>query len=87
MTQTILVTAPERHRRWSGDAELSILVGAFAPEASPIEVARRQGVSSGLLYTWRKKAIASTCHPIQQLVALLPWHWKLAEQRPQAEAA
>lgn len=63
MTQTILITGPERHRRWSDEAKLAILLEAFAPEASPIEVARRHGISSGLLYTWRKKAMASASQP------------------------
>lgn len=58
MTQRILIAGPERRRHWSDEAKLSILVEAFAPGASPIEVARRHGISSGLLYTWRKKAMA-----------------------------
>jgi transposase len=63
MTQTILVTGPERHRRWLDEAKLAILLEAFAPGGSPIEVARRHGISSGLLYTWRKKATASASRP------------------------
>ena len=58
MTQKILITGPERRRHWTGEEKLSILVEAFAPNVSPIAVARRHGISTGLLYTWRKKAIA-----------------------------
>lgn len=57
MTQRIMITGPERRRHWTGEEKLAILVEAFAPNVSPIEVARRHGVSTGLLYTWRKKAM------------------------------
>ena len=58
MTSTIVISGPERHRRWPDEEKMAILVEAFAPGASPIEVARRHGISSGLLYTWRKKMTA-----------------------------
>lgn len=63
MAQSILITGPERRRRWSGQERLAILSEAFAPGASPIEVARRHEISSGLLYTWRKKALAYQAPP------------------------
>jgi len=56
MTQRITITGPERRRHWSTEEKLAILVEAFAPNVSPIEVARRHGISTGLLYTRRKKA-------------------------------
>jgi len=56
MTQRIVITGPERRRHWTAEEKLAILVEAFAPNVSPIEVARRHGISTGLLYTWRKKA-------------------------------
>jgi transposase len=56
MTQRVMITAPERRRHWTAEEKLAILVEAFAPNVSPIEVARRHGISTGLLYTWRKKA-------------------------------
>ena len=59
MTSTIVISGPERHRRWPDEEKMAILVEAFAPGASPIEVARRHGISSGLLYTWRKKVTAA----------------------------
>jgi transposase len=58
MTQRILITGPERRRHWSDEEKLSILVEAFAPNVSQIEIARRHGISTGLLYTWRRKAMA-----------------------------
>jgi transposase len=63
MTQ-IVITGPERRRHWMDDEKLAILVEAFTPNASPIAVARRHGISSGLLYTWRKKAMARASQPV-----------------------
>ncbi|MGY2736987.1 IS66-like element accessory protein TnpA [Sphingomonas sp. UYP23] len=46
---------PERRRRWSDEERLQILVEAFAPGAFVAQVARRHDVSTGLIYTWRRK--------------------------------
>lgn len=56
MTQRIMISSPERRRHWTAEEKLAILMEAFAPNVSPIEVARRHGISTGLLYTWHKKA-------------------------------
>ena len=48
-------SGPERRRRWSDEGRGRILAEAFAPGACAAEVARRHDVSTGLLYTWRKK--------------------------------
>ena len=63
MTQRIMITGPERRRHWTAEEKLAILVEAFAPNVSPIEVARRHGISTGLLYTWRKKATGLGSRP------------------------
>ncbi len=55
MGQITVYSGPERRRRWSDEQRLRILTEAFAPGASPTEVARRHDVSTGQLYTWRKK--------------------------------
>lgn len=46
---------PERRRRWSDEQRLQILTEAFAPGAFIAQVARRHDVSTGLIYTWRRK--------------------------------
>jgi transposase len=56
LTQRITITGLERRRHSTDEKKLAILVEAFAPNVSPIEVARRHGISTGQLYTWRKKA-------------------------------
>jgi transposase len=55
MVHSILLTGSERRRRWSDDERRKILAEAFAPGAVTSAVARRYEVSSGLVYTWRKK--------------------------------
>jgi transposase len=55
MGQITVFSGPERRRRWSDEARLQILREAFAPGASPTDVARRHEISTGQLYTWRSK--------------------------------
>jgi transposase len=51
MTSEIL-TGPERRRRWSAVEKAGIVAEAKAPGATVSDVARRHGISRGLLYTW-----------------------------------
>src|SRR5262249_28769269 len=48
----------ERRRRWGRENKLSIVRESLAPNAVVTEVARRHEISAGLLYTWRKQALA-----------------------------
>jgi transposase len=54
-----LITRAEPRRRWSVEQKQSIAAESLSPGASPIAVARRYGISSGLLYTWRKALVAA----------------------------
>lgn len=56
MAHSILLTGADRRRFWSDEDRRKILTEAFAPGAVTAAVARRYEVSSGLLYTWRRKA-------------------------------
>src|SRR3954449_7032331 len=49
-----LITRGERRRRWSVEQKRDIAAESLEPGISPITVARRYGISSGLLYTWRR---------------------------------
>ena len=49
-----LITRGERRRRWSAEQKREIAAESLEPGLSPITVARRYGISSGLLYTWRR---------------------------------
>jgi transposase len=47
----------ERRRRWTDAERLEILSEAFAPGAITAQVARRHDVSTGQIYTWRRKLL------------------------------
>lgn len=49
----------ERRRRWTPAEKLRILQEAFAPGAIAKRVADRHEISTGLLFTWRRQAMAS----------------------------
>jgi transposase len=52
--RTEVLAGPERRRRWSA-AEKARIVGEMdAAGAQVAEIARRHGVSRGLLYMWRR---------------------------------
>jgi transposase len=51
-----ILTQPERRRRWTSEQKLALVAEMLRPGASPTQVARRYGISTGLLYTWRRLA-------------------------------
>lgn len=57
MDQVTVFEGPERRRRWSDEERLQIVAEAFAPDARVADVCRRHDVSSGLIYTWRRKLL------------------------------
>ncbi|MBB6305786.1 MULTISPECIES: IS66-like element accessory protein TnpA [Rhizobium] len=63
MGHAILLTGPERRRRWSLEDRSQILAEAFAPGAVVSEVARRFEVSTGLIYTWRRQVLVQQAEP------------------------
>ena len=56
MSSRIAVVGGRRH--WSVDQKLSILREAFGPDGSVSATCQRHAVGSGLLYTWRRQALA-----------------------------
>src|SRR5919202_286214 len=50
-----VVTRGERRRIWSDEQKRLILVEAMQPGAMVAEVARRWGIGTGLIYTWRRQ--------------------------------
>ncbi len=48
----------ERHRRWREDEKVRIVQETLVPGAVIADVARRNGIGTGLLYTWRKAMLA-----------------------------
>jgi transposase len=51
-----LLSGPERRRRWSSEEKAGIVAEVMLPGATVTEIARRHGISRGLLYTWRREA-------------------------------
>ena len=51
-----VLLGPERRRRWSVDQKLAIVAEFERSGSSGAVVARRYGISTGLLYTWRRQA-------------------------------
>ena len=50
----VITRGERRRRRWSVEQKREIAAESLEPGISPITVARRYGISSGLLYTWRR---------------------------------
>src|ERR1700692_2805487 len=46
----------ERRRRWSRDDKMRIIEETLAPGAVVTEIARRHGISTSLVVTWRRRA-------------------------------
>jgi transposase len=61
--QVTVFSGPERRRRWSDEERSQILTEAFSSGARVAEVARRHDISTGLIYTWRRKFYAAHAEP------------------------
>ena len=46
----------ERRRRWSRDDKMRIIEETLAPGAVVTEIARRHGIATSLVFTWRRRA-------------------------------
>jgi transposase len=64
-----VITRGERRRRWSVEQKREIAAESLAAGISPITVARRYGISSGLLYTWRRHLLGGSFGTTAQPVA------------------
>jgi transposase len=52
-----VITGVERRRRWSWDQKWAIVEESLAPYASAAAIARRHGIGTGQLYTWRRQLL------------------------------
>jgi transposase len=64
-----LITRGERRRRWSVEQKREIAAESLEPNISPITVARRYGISSGLLYTLRRHLLEGSLGVTRQPAA------------------
>ena len=54
-----VVARGEGRRSWSSDQKRRIVVEAMQPGVIAADVARRWGIGTGLLYTWRRELLAT----------------------------
>ncbi len=52
-----VITRGEPRRRWTAEQKRQIAAESLQPGVSPVMVARKYGISSGLLYTWRQQLL------------------------------
>jgi transposase len=55
-----IITRGERRRQWTAEQKREIAAESLEPGASPMMVARKHGISSGQLYTWRQQLLRET---------------------------
>jgi transposase len=67
-----VISGVARRRRWSAGEKAQITRESFAPGASVSDVARRYGMSLGLLHHWRRAVRRSTGEVAQTFVPVLP---------------
>src|SRR5258707_6668316 len=59
----------ERRRRWSRDDKMRIIEETLAPGAVVTEIARRHGIATSLVFTWRRRArLATVASAARQVV-------------------
>ncbi len=49
------ITRGDRRRMWAVEQKRGIALESMDPSTTPTDVARRYGITSGLLYTWRRQ--------------------------------
>jgi transposase len=74
-----VVTGVRRRRNWSDEEKLRFVAQTYEPGMTVSEVARRNDLSPGLLFTWRRMAEGRSPRAAES-VALLPVH--IAEPPP-----
>lgn len=72
MGHVTVFSGPERRRRWSDEERLQILAVAFAPGARVADACRRHDVSTGLVYTWRRKLVDASADKEAEVPEMLP---------------
>ena len=88
-----VITRGERRRIWTPEQKRDIVMESLEPGGSPIAVARRHGIGSGLLDTWRRQMVEGQLKapmpvsPSFVPVAALPNGEVAAEDPPMPQAA
>ena len=53
-----VLSHPERRRSWTVEQKREIVAESLGSELTPAEVARRHGISTGQIYTWRNQLLS-----------------------------
>jgi transposase len=56
-TPVEVIVRAERRRVWTPQQKRDIVAESLGPDLTPTEVARKYGIGSGLLYTWRQQIL------------------------------
>jgi transposase len=56
--QVEIITRGERRRSWTPEQKREIVAESLGPELTPTEVARKHGISTGQLHTWRRELLS-----------------------------
>jgi len=76
-----VITGQERRRRWSAEEKAKITAESLEPGTKVAAVARRHGVSLGLLHSWRRDArVSSRSEPVR----FVPVVTKVVEEKSAA---
>ncbi len=81
--QPAVVIQTERRRRWSDEAKLRIVQETLVPGTITSLVARRHGIGTGQLYTWRKQMLAGAMTGFMPVELCAP-ALSVPEERPPA---
>jgi transposase len=65
-----VITGERRRRRWTGEEKARIAAESFEEGANISEVARRNGVSRGLLTVWRRQVTAAVAGKVPSFVPI-----------------
>jgi transposase len=52
-----ILSGVERRRSWTLEQKREIVSESLGPELTPTEVARKHGISTGQIYTWRRQLL------------------------------
>jgi transposase len=66
MPRVEVITRGERRRVWTLEQKREIVSESLGPALTPTEVARKHGISSGLLYGWRQKLLGGQMTLLQR---------------------
>ena len=60
------ITRGDRRRVWAVEQKRGIALESMDPSTTPTDVARRYGIASGLLYTWRRQMMEGQLGSVTQ---------------------